>query len=152
MFRPTMCPSTGTQDTNVSKLCIYKRISVYLCAFVGTTIVYKGTAFRRQVTTYHVSNSFLAWRRVPNLSPQCKVKGKVHPRTGHEGPEGKQRDSSTLSLTSALDGVGSQRHAPAALPPGKEILYPLYRTLGRPQGRSGRMRKTSPPPGFFFLY
>jgi hypothetical protein len=30
-----------------------------------------------------------------------------------------QRYSSTLSLTSALDGVGSQRHAPAALPPGK---------------------------------
>ena len=27
--------------------------------------------------------------------------------------------SSTLSLTSALDGVGGQRHAPAALPPGK---------------------------------
>ena len=29
--------------------------------------------------------------------------------------------SSTLSLTSALDGVGGQRHAPAALPPpGKD--------------------------------
>jgi len=27
--------------------------------------------------------------------------------------------SSTVSLTSALDGVGGQRHAPAALPPGK---------------------------------
>jgi len=27
--------------------------------------------------------------------------------------------SSTLSLTSALAGVGGQRHAPAALPPGK---------------------------------
>jgi hypothetical protein len=27
--------------------------------------------------------------------------------------------SSALSLTSALDGVGDQRHAPAALPPGK---------------------------------
>jgi hypothetical protein len=33
-------------------------------------------------------------------------KGKVHPRTGHEGPEGELRYSSTLSLTSALDGVG----------------------------------------------
>ena len=29
--------------------------------------------------------------------------------------------SSTLSLTSALDGVDVQRHAPAALPPGKRI-------------------------------
>ena len=27
--------------------------------------------------------------------------------------------SCTLSLTSALDGVGGQRHTPAALPPGK---------------------------------
>ena len=44
-------------------------------------------------------------------------------------------------------GVGGQRHAPAALPPGN-IQYPLYRRLGGPQGRSGRVRKISPPPGF----
>jgi hypothetical protein len=35
-----------------------------------------------------------------------KGKGKVYPRTGHEGPEGEWRYSSTLSLTSALDGGG----------------------------------------------
>jgi hypothetical protein len=34
-------------------------------------------------------------------------------------------------------GVGGQRHAPAALPPGM-TRYPLYRRLGGPQGRSGR--------------
>jgi hypothetical protein len=34
-----------------------------------------------------------------------KVKGKVHPVTGYEGPQ-------------ALDGVDG-RHTPAALPPGK---------------------------------
>jgi hypothetical protein len=44
-------------------------------------------------------------------------------------------------------GVGGQRHVPAALPPGM-TRYPLYRRLGRPQGRSGRVRKISPPPGF----
>jgi hypothetical protein len=44
---------------------------------------------------------------------------KFHPRTGHEGPEGEKRYSSTLSLTLALDGVRGQRHVPAALPPGK---------------------------------
>ena len=32
--------------------------------------------------------------------------------------------------------------------PGKETRYPLYRRLGRPQDRSGRVRKISPPPGF----
>jgi hypothetical protein len=50
--------------------------------------------------------------------------------------------SSTLPSTSALDDVDSQRHVPAALPPGK-TPYPLYRRLGRPQGRS-----RSPPPVF----
>ena len=43
--------------------------------------------------------------------------------------------------------VGDQRRAPAALPPGK-TRYPLYRRLGRTQGRSGRVRKISPSPGF----
>ena len=43
--------------------------------------------------------------------------------------------------------MGGQRHAPAALPPGK-TQYPLYRRLGGPQGRSGRVRKISPPQGF----
>ena len=40
-------------------------------------------------------------------------------------------------------GVGGQRHAPAALPPGK-TRYPLYRRLGGTQGRSGQVRKISP--------
>jgi hypothetical protein len=48
-----------------------------------------------------------------------KKKGTVHPRTGHEGPEGEQRYSSTLSLTSALGRMGGQRHPSAVLPPGK---------------------------------
>jgi hypothetical protein len=44
----------------------------------------------------------------PNKNPEAEGKGKnkVHPRRGHEGPEKEQRSSSTLSLTSALDGVG----------------------------------------------
>ena len=52
--------------------------------------------------------------------------------------------SSTLSLTSALNGVRGQYHAPAILPPGKS-RYPLYRRLGGPQGWFGRVRKTLPP-------
>jgi hypothetical protein len=43
--------------------------------------------------------------------------------------------------------VGGQRHAPAALLPG-QTSYPLYRRLGGPQGRFGRVRKISPPPVF----
>jgi len=41
---------------------------------------------------------------------------------------------------SALAGVGGQRHAPAALPPGK-TRYPLYRRIDGPQGLSGGVRK-----------
>ena len=44
-------------------------------------------------------------------------------------------------------GVGGHHHAPAALPPGK-TRYPLYGRLGGAQGRSGRVQKNSPPPGF----
>jgi hypothetical protein len=35
-----------------------------------------------------------------------KVKGKVHPKTGHEGPEKEKKYSPTLSLISVLDGDG----------------------------------------------
>jgi hypothetical protein len=42
---------------------------------------------------------------------------------------------------------GGQRHAPTALPPGM-TRYPLYRRIGGRQGRSGRVQKISPPPGF----
>ena len=60
--------------------------------------------------------------------------------------------SSTLSLTSALDGVGWLTPRPRHFPPGKNTRYPLYRRVGGPQGRSGRVRKKFPPPlaGFYF--
>ena len=44
-------------------------------------------------------------------------------------------------------GVGGQHHVPTAFPLGK-TRYPLYRSLGGPQGRSGQVRKISPPPRF----
>ena len=43
--------------------------------------------------------------------------------------------------------VGGQRHPPAALSSGK-TQYPLYRRKDGPQGRSRRVRKISPQPGF----
>jgi len=42
--------------------------------------------------------------------------------------------------------VGGQRHALAALPPGK-TWYSLYKRLSGPQSRSGRVRKISPLTG-----
>jgi hypothetical protein len=58
-------------------------------------------------------------KRLSHKTPKGKGKGKVHPITGHEGPQGEYRYSSTLSLASELDWVGGQRHDPAALHPGK---------------------------------
>ena len=76
-----------------------------------------------------------------------KGKRKVHSRTGHEGPEGGQNCDSTLSLTSAPDGVGDQRHDPSDLRQGTN-KYPLYRRQSGAQGRSGRYGKSRPPAGF----
>ena len=47
-------------------------------------------------------------RKVPDTKyPRCTdEQGKFHPRTSHENPEGEKRNSSTLSLTSSLDGGG----------------------------------------------
>jgi hypothetical protein len=44
-------------------------------------------------------------QNVSRILLKVKGKGKIQPRTGHEGPEEEQRYSSTLSLTSALDVV-----------------------------------------------
>jgi hypothetical protein len=74
-----------------------------------------------------------------------KGKGKVHPRTDHEGPEGEY--STTLSLTSTLDGVGGQHHAPAALTQGR-TRQPLYMRLGGPKSRFRRELKISPAARF----
>jgi hypothetical protein len=62
-------------------------------------------------------------------------------------PRGDDRYSSTLSLTSALNEGGWSTPRAGRFTPGKETRYPLYRRLGGPQGRSGRVRKISPPPG-----
>ena len=43
--------------------------------------------------------------------------------------------------------MSGQRHVPGRYAPGKETRYPLYRRLDGPQGRSGQVRKISPPTG-----
>jgi hypothetical protein len=74
--------------------------------------------------------------------------GKVHPRTGHEGPYGEQTYSSTISLTSTPFGSWWSALSPGRFNRRKETLYPFRRRMGGPQNRSGRVRRMSPPPGF----
>ena len=64
-------------------------------------------------------------------------RSKVRPRTGHEDPGGELRHSSTLSLTSALDGVGGQRHFPAAIPPGNRSSTHFIGWVGPRAGWAG---------------
>ena len=71
----------------------------------------------------------MAVREPLSLSSQ---KVKVRPRTSLE----------------ALDGGGWLTPRPGRCTPGKETRYPLYGTLGGSQCRSGRLRKTLPPPEF----
>jgi hypothetical protein len=51
-------------------------------------------------------------------------------------------------MTTALEGGegSASRHGRSLRP--EKTKYTLYRRLGGPQGRSGQMRKISPPPGF----
>ena len=59
----------------------------------------------------------------------CKGKGKVYPITGHEGPDGEKRYSSTLSLTSALDGGGWSTPRPGRFTPGNDPV-PIVQEAG----------------------
>ena len=56
-------------------------------------------------------------------------KGKVHPRTGHKGPEGQQRYSSTVSLTLAQDGGGWSMPCPGCFTPRKDPV-PIVQEAG----------------------
>ena len=73
-------------------------------------------------------------------------KGKHHPRTDHENPEGRYSYSSTLSLSSTLDGEGSQRHTQAALPPSKVAVPTVYED-GRAPGPFCRGAEKLTPTG-----
>jgi hypothetical protein len=112
----------------------------------------RASALRRPSVTLPSRYPADWYRRAP---PPCNRKrtshpvgkGKGHPRTGHEGPLGKYRYSSTLSLTWALDGSGWSTPRPGRFNPGKEARYPLYRRLGGPRDRSVRVRNISPATG-----
>ena len=95
------------------------------------SILKKMVNFLTQVTSYYM-----------------KVKSNLFPRTDHEGPEGQQRYSSNLSLTSALEEGGWLKPRPGRFTPRKETRYALYSTLGLSQSRFGQVRKISPPPEF----
>ena len=94
------------------------------------------------------------------------VKGEVHPRTGHEGPEG-EKYSCTLSLTSTLYGVGWSTPRLGRTTPGKDPV-PIVQVAGwapgpvwtgaenlaptRFRARSESLYRLSFPGPHFYMY
>ena len=111
----------------------------------GTVHCLASTAANITVPFYCLSS--YGCRRQAQAPPFIKVKVKV----ALEQATNIQRESRGIALLFLKPRhwmwVGGQHHPPAALPPGR-TRYPLYRVLGGPQGRSGRGRKISLPPGF----
>ena len=66
-----------------------------------------------------------------------KGKGKGRPITGHERPEGEWKYNSSLYVTWTLDGVGSQRHDPASLPPERPGTHWIEDWVGPRAGLDG---------------
>ena len=56
------------------------------------------------------------------LNKLLKVKGKVRPRRGLEGPEGEYSYSPTLSLTSTIDGGGWSTLRIGRFTPGNDLV------------------------------
>jgi len=74
------------------------------------------------------------------------VKGKcaAHPKTGHEGPEGEQKYSFTLSLNLVSDWGGWSMPCSSCFMPRKETQYSLQRRMGGLQGWFGQVQKILP--------
>jgi hypothetical protein len=70
------------------------------------------------------------------VNDRRQVKGKGHPVACHEGPDRGQRYSSTLSVTSVIDGGGWSTPRPSRLASRER------------EERFARVRKISPSPGF----
>jgi len=75
-------------------------------------------------------------------------KGKIHSRGPTRAQRGDRRIALPFLFTSALDEGGWSTPRPGRFIPWKGTRYLLCRRLGGPQGRSGRVRKISSPPGF----
>jgi len=95
MFTQTVC-SEAILSTSFFTT---KAAVLFLCRFL-----FKSDSYLTSTGTVTKLKSLSLIRQLPIF--QGKGKGKVHPRTCHEGKEWEWRYCSTLSLTLALDGVG----------------------------------------------
>ena len=93
------------------------------------------------------SGPVLAWTGIKNVKVKCSLVQALRLCTGRAAHRG-SRSIALLFLDHGIRrGKGSASRPGRSLPSGK-TRYTLYRRLGGPQGRSGQVRKISPPPGF----
>ena len=69
---------------------------------------------------------------VTHKPPVPWVKGKGRPKTGHIGPERELSNSSTLSLTCALDGGAWSTPRPGRSTAGKDPIHIVFEALRAP--------------------
>ena len=72
----------------------------------------------------------------------------MYPRTDHEGPEAKQRYSSTLSLTSVLDRGGWLTPRPGRFASAKKDPAPIAQEAGWAPRPIWTGAENLAPPGF----
>jgi hypothetical protein len=117
--------------------CLYKGdLYLYLTCIVTLSVFLVRDIISPKLTFYELTQKF-----------RCSKYGKVHPRTGHEGPGGSRGLTLPFHDHGTRRGEGSGSRAGRSLHPGNS-WYQFYRRLGGPQGRSVRLRKISPSPGF----
>ena len=137
-----MCMCVCVSVCACVSLCV--RASVCLCVFpfhlphqvtvlyiLLTHIPFHQTHIQ-QDTHSRITKTFIIWpllEVVVLVTVSRNGKGKVHPITGHEGPELGWRYSSTLSLTSALDGGGWITPRSGRFTPGKDMV-PIVQEAG----------------------
>jgi hypothetical protein len=99
---------------------------------------------------YYVCLSLHKWQQMGMLlkkKVKCTLVQALRLCTGCMAHRGSRGIALPIHDHGTRRGWGSASRPGHFLPPGK-TLYPLYRRLGGPQGRSGHVQKILPPPGF----
>jgi hypothetical protein len=136
----TTCHTQYTWDRNICIFLFNRTLEVFVTYLTGALYVHPLWSYKHQHDNRVRSQPFVACQ---NTIVKVKL-------SRHRPEQAQRAQSFILSWHRHKKGVGGQYHAPAVLPPGK-TRYPLCRRLGGSQGRSGRVRKISLPPGFFFF-
>ena len=148
--RPKSICTALTTRTTTDNNCIisHAQDTTTLQPNVFLTGIYWALGNNKELSAFPSADHSQGQLQTPQSLSVCRLRLKC------DGTRGENQISSFGERTSPFKSAGAsvqsttgQRHAPAALPPGK-TRYPLYRRLGGLQGRSGQVRKISRSPGF----